>query len=234
VANTPILRRQSLGDQVADAILAMIMEEKLSAGDSLPSTGELAERFAVSRTVIREALADLTGRGIIERSQGRESVVSMPGSEQLQVLLNFRVERDDIDVQSIMEFRQSIEVDAARLAATRRSDDQLAGLRVAFDALAKAKGEVEFHDADIAFHRAVAAASGNPLMVLVLDSLVELLQGVRRRSYRGRKKRGIGLDGVVADHKAVLQAILKSDPDAAAKAMSKHLGNTIKDLSAAS
>lgn len=228
-----ILRRQSLADQVADAILAMILDEDLRAGDSLPSTGELAERFSVSRTVIREALADLAGRGIIERSQGRESVVSTPGHEQLQELLRFRVQRDNVDPAALMELRQSIEVQAARLAAVRRTDEQLDALRAAWERLAVAKSETDFHDADIAFHRALAVASGNPLMVLVLDSMVDLMRGARRRSFRGRKKRDIGLDGVVADHEAVLAAVTGADPDAAEEAMTRHLGNTAKDLQAA-
>lgn len=228
-----ILRRQSLADQVADAILSMILDEDLRAGDSLPSTGELAERFSVSRTVIREALADLAGRGIIERSQGRESVVSTPGHEQLQELLRFRLRRDNVDPGALMELRQSVEVQAARLAAERRTDEQLDALRQAWEQLAAAKTEADFHEADITFHRALAVASGNPLMVLVLDSMVDLMRGARRRSFRGRKKRDIGLDGVVADHEAVLTAVAGSDPNAAAEAMARHLGNTAKDLQAA-
>lgn len=228
-----ILRRQSLADQAAEAILTMILDEGLDEGDSLPSTGELADRFSVSRTVIREALADLAGRGIIERSQGRESIVSTPGREQLEELLRFRVQHDSIDERDIIEFRQSLEVQAARLAATRRTDEQLRHLQDMWARLSAAKAENEFHDADIALHRAIAVASGNPLMVLVLDSLVEVMRGVRKRSFRGRKKRNIGLEGVLADHEAVLKAIVAGDADGAAEAMGHHLGNTLTDLDAA-
>jgi GntR family transcriptional repressor for pyruvate dehydrogenase complex len=229
-----VLKRQSLADQVANAILAMIVDQGLRPGTSLPSTGELAERFAVSRTVIREALADLAGRGVIERSQGRESVVSVPGSHQLQELLSSRVRGDAVDAAEIMEFRQSIEVQAARLAASRRTDEDMVALQQAWDRLAAAKTESEFHESDIGFHRAVASASGNTLILLVHDALVEVLRDVRRRSFRGRKRSGISLEGVVADHKRILEAIRSANADDAAAAMSRHLAATVRDLSAAS
>jgi GntR family transcriptional regulator, transcriptional repressor for pyruvate dehydrogenase complex len=226
------LKRQSLADQVADAVLAMIVEQQISPGESLPSTGDLAERFSVSRTVIREALADLAGRGMIERSQGRESIVSSPGPEQLQELLRFRVQREGIDSEAIMEFRQSMEVQAAGLAAVRRTDTQIDAIRMAWDQLSAAKTETEFHDADIAFHTAVAAASGNPLISLVLDALVDLLRDVRKRSYRGRRKKGTSLEAVIADHRAIYDAIESGDATAAEHAMKAHLSSTVGDLRA--
>ena len=71
-AESVTLSRRSLADQVADALIDLILKEGLQEGDSLPSTAELSERFGVSRTVVREALAALAGRGILSRSQGRE------------------------------------------------------------------------------------------------------------------------------------------------------------------
>jgi DNA-binding transcriptional regulator YhcF (GntR family) len=103
--NTPAtsLSRRSLADQVADALAQYILEEGLQEGDSLPSTAELAERFDVSRTVVREALADLAGRGVLTRSQGRESIVATPGSSELTSLLQFRLRRSDMATDDIFE-----------------------------------------------------------------------------------------------------------------------------------
>lgn len=232
VSDRPLLKRQSLADQAADAILEMILERGLTAGDSLPSTGDLAEQFSVSRTVIREALADLAGRGIIERSQGRESVVSTPGPDQLKELLAFRIRRDSIDTDSIMEFRQTIEVLSAHLAAARRTDEQLDDMRACYERLVAAKNESDFHEADIDFHRAVAVASGNVLVLLVIDSLVEAMRDVRRKAYRGRRRRGTDLSDVLRDHRNVLDAVEAADPDGAAAAMASHLKTTLSDLSA--
>lgn len=226
--------RQSLADQVADGILEIILDRRLGQGDQLPPTGELAEQFRVSRTVIREGLAALAGRGIVERSRGRESVVTLPGPDHLHALLSFRIRGEATDATTIIEFRRPLEIESARLAALRRSDDDVADLRSLFAELAAAADSTEtaFHDADIAFHRRIAVTSGNSLIVLVLDGLVELLRDARKRSYYGRKRRGIGLAGVVRDHELVLEAVADGDPDAAAAAMAGHLHSTQTDLDA--
>ena len=232
MSDSGLLRRQSLSDQVSEAILAMIVDRGLQPGERLPSTEELADHFTVSRTVIREALADLAGRGEIERSQGRHSTVAKPGTEHLEQLLRSRVRNDDIDVSTIMEFRQTLEVESARLASLRRTEEQLGEIEAAWEALAAARTEGPFQSADVEFHRRIAVASGNRLIVLVIDALAELLRDTRQRSFRGRKRRNIGLDDVVADHRAILTAIRKQDPRAAIAAMTHHLEATNKDLTA--
>lgn len=227
-----VMKRQPLTEQVGDAIVEKILDEGLQAGDALPSTADLSESFGVSRTVVREALAELAARGIIERSQGRESVVASPGSHQLRELLSFRVRRDKVDGRAIMEFRQSIEVQAARLAAERASAESLDDMTKAWDRLAAARGEANFYEADIDFHNSIARASGNILIELVLDSLVDLLRDVRRTSFRGRKRLGKDPHVVIEDHRRILDAIIEHDPDAAAAAMEAHIAATLRDVAA--
>lgn len=226
------LRRDSLADQVADALVSMVVDGQLHVGEPLPPTAELAEQFGVSRTVIREALADLAGRGIIERSQGREAVVSSPGPEQLQQILSLRLRRDQIHPRSLSEFRQALEVLSARRAALFPDAAARAALASAFDALETAEGEVAFHEADIAFHRAVAEASRNVLVVLVLDALVGLIRELRPKYFRGHVKQGRELSTIVAEHRRILDAILASDPDEAGAAMLAHLAASARDLDA--
>ena len=84
-----IVKRESLADQVAEAIMALVVEQKLRPGDALPSSAQLAEQFGVSRTVVREATADLAGRGFVQRAQGREAVLSMPGQSRVAGDLGF-------------------------------------------------------------------------------------------------------------------------------------------------
>lgn len=227
-----VMKRQPLTEQVGDAIVEKILDERLQAGAALPSTADLSESFGVSRTVVREALAELAARGIIERSQGRESVVASPGSDQLRELLSFRVRRDKVDGRAIMEFRQSIEVQAARLAAERASTESIDDMTKAWDRLAAARGEANFYEADIDFHNSIARASGNILIELVLDSLVDLLRDVRRTSFRGRKRLGKDPHVVIEDHRRILDAIIEHDPDAAAAAMEAHIAATLRDVAA--
>src|SRR4051794_36100684 len=226
--NTPAksLSRRSLADQVADALAQYILEEGLQEGDSLPSTAELAERFDVSRTVVREALADLAGRGVLTRSQGRESIVATPGSNELTSLLQFRLRRSDMATDDIFECRSALELTTARGAALRATEQDVADLWQLLEALDAAKAGKNFHQADIALHRGIAVASGNSLVVLILDALVDLLREVRVTATRNRKARGGSMDTVVAQHRRIVQAIADGDPDRATAAMADHLAET--------
>lgn len=219
---TPDLRRQSLPEQMAIAILEALVDQRLKPGDSLPTASELAEQFGVSRTVVREALADLMGRGVISRELSREPVVSMPGPDQLRELLRIRISQDSITIESLIELRLPLEVQSARLAAARRTTEQLKAIEAAFEVLAFEDDEAKFLKADIEFHREIGLASGNLLIPLVLDSLAGLLQDFRRAWYAAQRDEG-KLPELVQEHRRVLQAIQEGDSDAAGVAMSDHL-----------
>ena len=223
------LSRRSLADQVADALAQYILDEHLQEGDALPSTGELAERFAVSRTVIREALADLAGRGVLTRSQGKESVVATPGADQLSSLLQFRLRRSAVAVEDIFECRAALEITTARGAAQKATAADIDSLWQLLTDLQSAKTDKSFHQADIALHRGIAVAAGNGLILLILDSLVDLLREVRITATKNRKARGETLGPVIEQHRLIVMAIAERDPDAAEAAMGDHLGLTKRE-----
>lgn len=227
------LRRQSLADQVAEAILAMILRERMQPGSSLPSVGELADQFGVSRTVLREALAVLAGRGIVRRSQGKETIVSSAGPQQLEDLLRLRVRQNEIDGMHIMDLRRALEVRVAELAAQRATDEDKVRLRERWEAIIKASTEAQYHDAEIAFHRELCLVSRNPLILLVLDGITDLLDEVRRATYRGRRRLGLPFEDVENDHLRILTAVEAGSPEEAAAAMYLHLETTTRDLEAA-
>lgn len=217
------LSRRSLAEQVTDSLIEYILSEGLSEGDSLPSSAELSERYGVSRTVIREALAALGGRGVLTRSQGRESVVATPGASDLVKLLQFRIHREDVSLIHILDARVGLEVTGARRAAEWATLEQVQAIRAEFEALASSKREAGYHDADIRLHRAIAAASANPLIVLILDALGDFLMDFRVKATRNRKSRGESLEPVIEQHRAIVDAIEARDPDAAEEAMRAHL-----------
>lgn len=219
---SPELRRQSLPEQVAVAILAALIDRRLKPGDALPPAAELAEQFGVSRTVVREAFADLMGRGVISRVLSREPIVSMPGPDQLRELLQIRISQDSITMDSLVELRLPLEVQSARLAASRHSEDQMKAIDLAFEALVEEDNEARFHDADIALHREIALASQNLLIPLVLDSLSGLLHDFRQAWYAAQRKEG-KLPELVEEHRRIVEAIRSSDVEAAGSAMSDHL-----------
>lgn len=229
VAQAPLSRR-SLADQVTDALVDYIMSEGLDEGDPLPSTAELSEQFGVSRTVIREALAALAGRGVISRSQGRESLVAQPGPEDLMRLFEFRMDNDRTSLLHILDVRMALEVLAARRAAGNATDDDREALQERMADLRDAKSEAAYHRADIAVHRAIATASGNPMLVLILDSLVEFLRQVRVTATKARKGRGEPLEPMIRQHQEIVDAIIDGDADAAADGMRDHLEATRAEL----
>lgn len=217
------LSRRSLAEQVTDSLIDYILAEGLSEGDSLPSSAELSERYGVSRTVIREALAALGGRGVLTRSQGRESVVATPGVSDLVKLLQFRIHREDVSLANILDARIGLEVTGARRAAELATPEQAAEIRAAFDALAASKNEAAYHAADIRLHAAVAEASANPLLTLILDALGDFLMDFRVKATKARKSRGQSLEPVIEQHRQIVEAIEAGDGDAAEEAMRSHL-----------
>lgn len=218
----PIPRR-SLTDQVADALVELIRERGLRTGDTLPPTADLSESFNVSRPVIREAVAELAGRGLLRRQQGRESVVTVPGSEHLERLLRYRIEGIGVSDDALQDYREFLEVAAARLAARHASDDDIAELRTRLDALRTARGDAALHNADVAFHRAVAVAAHNELIVLTLDAVASLIRQLRTKAWSGWKAAGGGLAPIIDAHARILQEIADHNEDGAAAAMLDHL-----------
>ncbi len=203
-----------------------IVSQGLRRGDPLPSTAELAQQFGVSRTVVREALAELAGRGVLTRSQGKETVVAEPGSEELANLFHFGMQVGGVTPEDVFEVRAALELTTARGAATQATDDDLAELRRLVELLAEATSDDEYHQRDIALHRQIAIASHNQLLILILDSLVDLLREVRVRATRNRQARGAGLDQMVEEHRRIVAAIAARDAPLAERLMSEHLGHT--------
>jgi GntR family transcriptional regulator, transcriptional repressor for pyruvate dehydrogenase complex len=218
------VERESLTDKVAAAIIAVVQERKLKEGDALPPTADLAAEFDVSRTVVREALAELAGRGLVKRQQGREGVWTVPGSGEIRSVLAHRIEHENIDVSDLHEFREALEVRASALAARSADGDDVEQIESALKALQEADEEA-IHGADVAFHRAVAQASHNPLFPLVLDALEPLLRESRALAWEGWRAAGGALERVDA-HVAIAQAIRARDEDAAAAAMREDLAET--------
>lgn len=225
------VERESLTEKVATAIVAIVRDRNLQEGDALPPTADLAAEFDVSRTVVREALAELAGRGLVRRQQGREGVWTVPGSGQIRSVLAHRIAHEHIDVSDLHEFREALEIRAAALAARNAGGGDVEHIEQALDALQRAD-EQGIHAADVAFHRAVAQASGNPLFPLVLDALEPLLRESRALAWEGWRATG-GTMERVDSHVTIAAAIRGRDEQAAAAAMRDDLAETRKALSEA-
>lgn len=193
-------QRVRLADQLYGQIFDQIASGRLNVGDKLPSEHEICEKFGVSRPVVREALLRLRADGLVTAHQGLGTFVSHQPAPRLKTFS---------DVQNVgaylraQEVRVALEGDAARLAALRRTDEQLHKIGEAHAAFVEEleHGRVS-PEADLAFHASIAEASGNDFYLGVLETIHESISGFmrltlsltrtgsRQRAARGRRARG--------------------------------------------
>jgi len=222
----------SLTDRVCEALVQLISGDDFPPGSRLPSEMNMASRFGVSRTVIREAISRLKSEGLVESRQGsgvfvREANMDAP----------FRIDPTLMDsVQSVLqvvELRQALEGEIAALAAKRRNTKQM-------NAISKALKQIEADeldgkdgvDADLAFHRSIAEATGNPHFLALVEFLFNCLKTATAttRSYEATK--ATLSREVKEEHAAIVEAILQQDPTAARTAARKHMEGATRRLSA--
>jgi GntR family transcriptional repressor for pyruvate dehydrogenase complex len=221
---------------VAEALAQVILGE-MAPGQSLPSEGDLATRFEVSRLTVREAVKMLAGRGLLDVGRGRRAVVIEPSGVAFSDFLSTVIQNDPKGLFDLIELRIVLEVQAATLAARRVTRAGLLGLERAIQGMREAaedgkKGidpdgsELRFHQADVGFHEAVALSSGNRLVSYLFEAMAVPLQRSFYLSRRGHDARGHTVDDTIAAHVAVLDAIREGNPKAAGLAMRAHLEDT--------
>jgi GntR family transcriptional regulator, transcriptional repressor for pyruvate dehydrogenase complex len=220
-------QRPSLSDQIAEAILDLVVVECLDTGALLPSEARLAERFGVSRVVVREACRTLGARGILDIQHGKGMFVKNWSADAVGDLLRFALRRDTRLYDDLLEVRFSIEVQAAELAAERATPERIKQLREAFKASEAALGEFEqLARADVAFHDAIFAATGNQVLAFIGAGFQSLLVEARRLTYAGSLYRGETAEVALEDHRRILAAIERKDPAQAKQTMIDHLTMT--------
>ncbi|MGV8978316.1 MAG: FadR/GntR family transcriptional regulator [Cellulomonas sp.] len=227
-------QRATLADQVAYRLVEHIEANDLEPGSELPPVGELAETFGVSRLVVREAIRTLAAREILVSSQGRQARVSTPSAAVLAQIIEFRLHQRSLSMGDLFAVRRLLECETSRLAAQAvadgNGDPRLA--RTALDVMASGVEPATFVSRDVEFHAAIAQVAGNGLLSFMLDSLDGVLRQARALTYDARSATHRSHDETVAEHRAVLNAIVAGDPDAAVRAMSEHLESTAADVGA--
>jgi GntR family transcriptional repressor for pyruvate dehydrogenase complex len=215
-------QKLSVAGETAARIADMIRSGQYAPGDRLPSERKLAEQLQVSRTSVREALSRLETFGLLESRHGLGTFVKDPSREVLQASLMPHLFTDPETVGKLFELREIIEIDAAARAAERATAGQKAIMRRWVEELEtqmareNAPGVIT---ADVEFHRQIIIATGNDILVGLMDSIVDLLRAMRRDSLNIPELR----DKIVAGHRAILAAIEAGDRDAAREAMRVHL-----------
>ncbi|WOF22235.1 FCD domain-containing protein [Microbacterium betulae] len=208
-------------EEIARVLADRIVEGIVAPGDRLPSEAKLVAEFGASRTVVREALHRLQSRGLVRTRVGSGSYALTPpvpaaGDDWLAA-------RSESERAELHAFRIAIESEAAALAARSPSPEEIAAVDDALAALAHARLPVETVEADFAFHRAIAVASGNRYLLAALDRMGARSIILPRARISDQERDAAEAAAVLAEHRAVAVAVRLADPLAAAAAMRAHL-----------
>jgi DNA-binding FadR family transcriptional regulator len=208
---------RNLAQGVVEELSARIRRSEFNPGDKLPPEAAIMEEYGVSRTVVREAISQLQAAGLVQTRHGigTDSVVTVR------------------DVLAILELRISMETEAAWLAASRRTVEQVARMGEALGemqrALVNGRTSVE---ADVRFHQLIAEATDNRYFVELLGQLGSAIIPRARLNPPGlgEDKPTDYLERVNREHEDIYKAILRRDPEAARAAMRTHLSNSRERL----
>jgi GntR family transcriptional regulator, transcriptional repressor for pyruvate dehydrogenase complex len=211
-----------LADQAYSGIVEFITVQHLKVGDRLPPEMRLAEMFGMSRAVIREALVRLTSDGITEARRGAGSYVKNRPSDRL---IAYTSAPKLSVVLGTYEVRFVLESEAARLAATRRSSQDMVSIEEALDKLRTALlSGLPAHAEDMEIHRRILLAAANTGFLCAFNALSNEVDQVMRAGVEiSRSRTPEEIQAMIREHETVVDAIRARDADGAALAMHWHL-----------
>ena len=217
-----IERDETLSRKVENQIRQAILQKIYLPGDRLPGEFELAEKFGVSRTAVREALHVLAGRGLVEMRKG--SGIYIAEIDMSTVVDPFYQLLEDKCGQAsllhIIRVRKVMEPEIVRVAAAQRTLEDLAFLEDNFKHLQEnAHDPTQMIEIDIKFHRRIAQASENPIIPIMMEPIFQLLYKFISSTY----KQSHAPDLAIYYHEKILESIRRSNSDDAASAMRDHL-----------
>lgn len=221
VSIAAVPRSPTLSARVTEAVEQLIADNELVAGDRMPSERVLAEKFDVSRTVIREAVRSLVAKGLLDVRRGSGTVVCGPQTDfvarSMSLLLQAGGSSNSYD--QVHEVRTMLELHISTIAAKRRTDLDLMNLDRALDQMVRDHDSESFASADMAFHSALAAATHNPLLLVLHDSIADVMVAVRKQAFETLG----AVPNAQNHHRRIFEAVRDSDSARASKAMESHL-----------
>ena len=218
----PVHDNRALSEKIIAQISDALVSGELKPGDRLPPERELAEQFGVSRTVIRDAVKTLAGRGILHVKHGAGIFVTTSEENAIGRLgaLSDILPLQGVRLRDLFEIRKVLEAEGAEWAARRRNDYHLKRLRgILEDAHRNSENLEVLSERDAQFHVAIAEASQNLVLVRVMLILLDLLAQSRRESLSipGRAKLSL------KDHERIVEEIEAQRHEGARETMLEHL-----------
>jgi len=215
--------KNRLVHRVVAEIERLITTGQLAPGMKLPPEREFAETLGVSRTVVREAMHTLTAKGLLASRHGSGTTVRQVTSETLVEPLGWLLQGQNTTIDHLHQVRSILEIEIVKLSAAQATEADIARLRDIVTQMEQHKEEVAaFVALDADFHQALSETTRNPLLAVLLDSVRELMQELRRQVHRHPEV----YNTVVPDHLDIVAAIAAHDPETAGSAMQRHLDHS--------
>ena len=217
--NKNILKREHLYEQIADTLEQDIIRNRL-VGDRLPSEQQLSDSYGVSRTVIREALKLLRERGLIDSKTGSGAYITKPEEQNLSEVIARIIRTSEISYEDVYDVRCVLEKAAARRAAVKATNEELAQMAEYLEKLNDENLPLEERtEYDYQFHYIVAQASRNDLLLMLVGALgIVFKEVIEQSSY----PEGSIEDGIKR-HGQIMNALLAKDPELAEHMMYDHI-----------
>jgi GntR family transcriptional repressor for pyruvate dehydrogenase complex len=225
-----VVRTSRLYEQIVQQIEESVLNGSLKPGDQLPAERDLAQRLGVSRTAVREAVKTLREKGLVEAYSGRGTFITNGTSQAARQSFDLMIKVGQQEGSPhLTDLRLILEPGIAALAAERVQEEDLAAMREAVALMDRCQKNPEAYiEADLDFHLALAEAAANPLILSLIDSIVGLLREERIKIFNieGGPQRG------QVQHKRILAAVERRDPEMARDAMRVHLEQVRQDSQA--
>jgi GntR family transcriptional repressor for pyruvate dehydrogenase complex len=217
-------------EAVVDQLQNLIVSEKLQPGDKLLPERELAQRFGVSRTAVRDAIRVLSERGLVDVRPGAGTFVVREISDTVVESMGLLFQIEKSSHEALHEVREILEVEMAGIAAERATESDMEMIEKAFEEMqSNVNDPARFIEADLAFHLAIAEATHNKMFLILLNPIIDLLQNSRRMIVAVPE----GPARAMECHRQVLDGIRRKAKAKACEAMSQHMQQVAEDIKTA-
>lgn len=220
----PVAR--SIGDEVFNQIKEQIISGEWPIGSKIPTENELTILLQVSRISVRHAVQRLVGMGLLEIKRGDGTYVkNISVASQFENIFPMLMLSKN-DFKEIYEFRVILEIENARLAAKRATEEDICKLRESYENMKDSQKDIEkFAQEDINFHTNVAMATHNSFIIKTTSIIHEVLQKMMLAGVKA-----VGMDAGIYYHEKIIEAIENKDSKNAAKIMKEHIYNSARTL----
>jgi GntR family transcriptional repressor for pyruvate dehydrogenase complex len=212
-----------LADSVSHEIATALFDGRISPGEALPSEGEIARDFGVSKPIAREALRQLAAAGLISTQQGKVARAKAMNGEPFERIYGYAVRSSLERLREANEMRRVIETGIARLAAQRRDRTGLTVMERALVDMQRALGDPDaFTEADILFHLGIALATGNTMIRVQMEGLRSVQREVSELFSRRADRTEADWNATIERHRAIYQAIAGGNAEEAERRVMIH------------